>query len=69
MDRRSPDHAPSPALVAMVNVFVLVTSVTPLTSFVHDIIVVRTNEDAVGQQMKVKQLCIKWFQVEPGRTS
>lgn len=41
--------APPPALVAMVNVFVLVTSVEPLTSFLHDIAVVTTHLQPGGQ--------------------
>lgn len=60
-DSRSPDRTQSPALVAMVNVFVLVTSVTPLTAFMHDISVVWANQSAPGQQMKVKHLQMDLF--------
>ncbi|MEQ2233686.1 hypothetical protein ILYODFUR_024275, partial [Ilyodon furcidens] len=58
-DRRSPDQARSPALVAMVNVFVLVTSVTPLTSFIHDISVVMTNENVPGQQIEIRTFLLQ----------
>ncbi|XP_036005272.1 cadherin-like and PC-esterase domain-containing protein 1 isoform X2 [Fundulus heteroclitus] len=56
-DRRSPDR--SPALVALVNVFVLVTSVTPLTSFMHDVSVVMTHENAPGQQVKIRAFLVQ----------
>lgn len=49
----SPVEAPPPALVAMVNVYVLVTSVTPLTSFLHDVSVVMTNQEPRGRVTKV----------------
>ncbi|XP_041833792.1 cadherin-like and PC-esterase domain-containing protein 1 isoform X2 [Melanotaenia boesemani] len=49
----SPFQAPPPALVAMVNVYVLVTSVTPLTSFIHDISVVMTNQQLRGRSVKI----------------
>ncbi|XP_047245776.1 cadherin-like and PC-esterase domain-containing protein 1 isoform X3 [Girardinichthys multiradiatus] len=58
-DRRSPDQARSPALVAMVNVFVLVTSVTPLTSFIHDISVVMTNKNVPGQQIEIRTFLLQ----------
>lgn len=54
--RHSPDGAPPPALVAIVNVYVLVTSVKPLTSFLHDISVVTTNQEQRGRPTKVKHL-------------
>ncbi|XP_014876602.1 cadherin-like and PC-esterase domain-containing protein 1 isoform X2 [Poecilia latipinna] len=56
-----PSHAPSPALVAMVNVFVLVTSVTPLTSFLHDIIVVKASENDPGQQTQIRTFLLQRF--------
>ncbi|XP_023206089.1 cadherin-like and PC-esterase domain-containing protein 1 isoform X2 [Xiphophorus maculatus] len=56
-----PGHAPSPALVAMVNVFVLVTSVTPLTSFLHDVIVVKTSENDPGQQTQIRTFLLQRF--------
>uniref|UniRef100_A0A096MHN5 Cadherin like and PC-esterase domain containing 1 n=1 Tax=Poecilia formosa TaxID=48698 RepID=A0A096MHN5_POEFO len=56
-----PSHAPSPALVAMVNVFVLVTSVNPLTSFLHDIIVVKASENDPGQQTQIRTFLLQRF--------
>ncbi|XP_032444646.1 cadherin-like and PC-esterase domain-containing protein 1 isoform X2 [Xiphophorus hellerii] len=56
-----PGHAPSPGLVAMVNVFVLVTSVTPLTSFLHDVIVVKTSENDPGQQTQIRTFLLQRF--------
>ncbi|KAM4711919.1 cadherin-like and PC-esterase domain-containing protein 1 [Anableps anableps] len=56
------DHAPSPGhapLVAMVNVFVLVTSVRPLTSFLHEAGVVRTSENAAGQQTQIRTFLLQ----------
>lgn len=50
--------APPPALVVMVNVYVLVTSVKPLTSFLHDISVVTTNQEQRGQATEVEHLCL-----------
>lgn len=47
---------PPPALVAAVNVYVLVTSVNPLTSFLHDISVVTTNQEQRGRARKVRHL-------------
>lgn len=46
-------EAPPPGLVAMVNVYVLVTSVRPLTSFLHDVAVVTTNQEPRGRPVKV----------------
>ncbi|KAK5849502.1 hypothetical protein PBY51_009140 [Eleginops maclovinus] len=48
-DSPSPAGAPPPVLVAMVNVYILVTSVRPLTSFLHDISVVTTNQERRGR--------------------
>ncbi|XP_071358849.1 cadherin-like and PC-esterase domain-containing protein 1 isoform X2 [Trachinotus anak] len=56
-DSRSPVGAPPPALVAMVNVYVLVTSVRPLTSFLHDISVVTTNQELRGRPTKALPVC------------
>uniref|UniRef100_A0AAZ1X8Z0 Cadherin-like beta-sandwich-like domain-containing protein n=1 Tax=Oreochromis aureus TaxID=47969 RepID=A0AAZ1X8Z0_OREAU len=53
LDSFPDSQAPPPALVAMVNVYVLVTSVTPLTSFLHDISVVMTIQHPRGQPVKV----------------
>lgn len=50
--------APPPALVVMVNVYVLVTSVKPLTSFLHDISVVTTNQEQRGRATQVEHLCL-----------
>ncbi|XP_047431277.1 cadherin-like and PC-esterase domain-containing protein 1 isoform X2 [Mugil cephalus] len=47
-------QAPPPALVAMVNVYVLVTSVNPLTSFLHDVAVVTTNQQPRGRTLKLR---------------
>ncbi|XP_024913192.1 cadherin-like and PC-esterase domain-containing protein 1 isoform X2 [Cynoglossus semilaevis] len=47
------DRAPPPGLVAIINVYVLVTSLQPLTSFLHDIIVVTTNHEARGRPTKL----------------
>lgn len=56
-------RAPPPALVAMVNVYVLVTSVTPLTSFLHDIGVVTTNQQPRGRPVKLRDFLLQ--QLEP----
>uniref|UniRef100_A0A669F477 Cadherin like and PC-esterase domain containing 1 n=1 Tax=Oreochromis niloticus TaxID=8128 RepID=A0A669F477_ORENI len=53
LDSFPDSQAPPPALVAMVNVYVLVTSVSPLTSFLHDISVVMTIQHPRGQPVKV----------------
>ncbi|KAM8908307.1 cadherin-like and PC-esterase domain-containing protein 1 isoform 1-T1 [Spinachia spinachia] len=53
-DRHSPDGAPPTALVAIVNVYVLVTSVKPLTSFLHDVSVVMPNQEQLGQPTKLR---------------
>lgn len=50
--------APPPAQVVMVNVYVLVTSVKPLTSFLHDISVVTTNQEQRGRATEVEHLCL-----------
>ncbi|KAM9328427.1 LOW QUALITY PROTEIN: cadherin-like and PC-esterase domain-containing protein 1 [Pholidichthys leucotaenia] len=47
------------ALVAMVNVYVLVTSVTPLTSFLHDICVVTTNQQQRGRTVKHRDFLLQ----------
>lgn len=53
--------APPPVLVVMVNVYVLVTSVKPLTSFLHDISVVTTNQEQRGRATEVEHLCLSLF--------
>ncbi|XP_022611548.1 cadherin-like and PC-esterase domain-containing protein 1 [Seriola dumerili] len=58
-DRRSPARAPPPGLVTMVNVYILVTSVRPLTSFLHDISVVSTNQDPRGRPMKLRDFLLQ----------
>ncbi|KAK9526032.1 hypothetical protein VZT92_016691 [Zoarces viviparus] len=60
-DRHSPARAPPPALVAMVNTYVLVTSVKPLTSFLHDISVVTTNQEQRGRPMKLRNFLLQWL--------
>ncbi|XP_068611618.1 cadherin-like and PC-esterase domain-containing protein 1 [Brachionichthys hirsutus] len=54
-----PAEAPPPALVAMVNLYVLVTSMNPLTSFLHDISVVKTNEEPRGRATKLRKLLLQ----------
>lgn len=46
----------APSLTAMVNVYILVTSVNPLTSFLHDLSVVMTNQEQRGQLTQLKSL-------------
>ncbi|XP_074553825.1 cadherin-like and PC-esterase domain-containing protein 1 [Halichoeres trimaculatus] len=58
-DSNSPVGAPPPAVVAMVNVYVLVTSVNPLISFMHDISVVRTNQKPKGRAIKLKEFLLQ----------
>lgn len=53
-DSQSLVGASPPSLVAMVNVYILVTSVRPLTSFLHDTSVVTTSRELRGQLIKVK---------------
>ncbi|XP_073336316.1 cadherin-like and PC-esterase domain-containing protein 1 [Pagrus major] len=55
----SPVGAPPPALVAVVNVYVLVTSVNPLTSFLHDISVVTTNQEQRGRATKLRDFLLQ----------
>ncbi|CAB1345822.1 unnamed protein product, partial [Coregonus sp. 'balchen'] len=43
----------SPGLIATVTVYVLVTSVTPLTAFLHHTGLVRTNEDTDSHTTQV----------------
>ncbi|XP_029282294.1 cadherin-like and PC-esterase domain-containing protein 1 [Cottoperca gobio] len=56
---RSPVGAPPAALVAVVNVYVLVTSVKPLTSFLHDISVVTTNQKQGGRPKKLRHFLLQ----------
>ncbi|XP_070411485.1 cadherin-like and PC-esterase domain-containing protein 1 isoform X2 [Nothobranchius furzeri] len=58
-DGHFPSKAPLPVLVAMMNVYILVTSLTPLTSFLHDISVVMTNQDQYGQRMKIRDFLLQ----------
>ncbi|XP_030006780.1 cadherin-like and PC-esterase domain-containing protein 1 [Sphaeramia orbicularis] len=53
--------SPSPAFVAMVNVYVVVTSVNPLTAFLHDISVVMTNQEQTGQSTQLKSFLLQQF--------
>ncbi|CAK6983151.1 cadherin-like and PC-esterase domain-containing protein 1 isoform X1 [Scomber scombrus] len=64
-DSHSPVGAPLPGLVAMVNVYVLVTSLRPLTSFLHDISVVTTNQEGKGRPTKIMDFLLQQF----GQTS
>ncbi|KAM8740232.1 cadherin-like and PC-esterase domain-containing protein 1 isoform 2-T2 [Acanthopagrus schlegelii] len=50
---------PPPALVAVVNVYVLVTSVNPLISFLHDISVVTTNQEQRGRARKLRDFLLQ----------
>ncbi|XP_026218762.1 cadherin-like and PC-esterase domain-containing protein 1 isoform X2 [Anabas testudineus] len=54
-----PQDGPSPGLVAMVNVYILVTSVRPLTSFLHDISVVTTNQELRGRPTKLRNFLLQ----------
>ncbi|XP_018545055.1 cadherin-like and PC-esterase domain-containing protein 1 isoform X2 [Lates calcarifer] len=58
-DSRSPVGTPPPGLVATVNVHVLVTSVRPLTSFLHDISVVTTNQEPRGRPTKLRDFLLQ----------
>ncbi|XP_028307411.1 cadherin-like and PC-esterase domain-containing protein 1 isoform X2 [Gouania willdenowi] len=49
------------ALVAMVNVYLLVTSLNPLTAFLHDISVVRTNQQPRGWPVKLRDFLKQHF--------
>uniref|UniRef100_A0A4W5RYY5 Cadherin like and PC-esterase domain containing 1 n=1 Tax=Hucho hucho TaxID=62062 RepID=A0A4W5RYY5_9TELE len=49
----------SPGLVAMVTVYVLVTSVTPLTAFLHHTGLVRTNEDTDSHTTQLKTFLLQ----------
>nr|XP_046234976.1 cadherin-like and PC-esterase domain-containing protein 1 isoform X2 [Scatophagus argus] len=59
-DSHSPVGAPPP-LVAVVNVYVLVTSVNPLTSFLHDISVVMTRQEQRGRVTKLRNFLLYQF--------
>ncbi|XP_034528958.1 cadherin-like and PC-esterase domain-containing protein 1 [Notolabrus celidotus] len=52
-------RSPVGALDATVNVYVLVTSVNPLISFLHDIIVVRTNQEQRGRTIKLRDFLLQ----------
>lgn len=52
---------PSPAFVSMVNVYVVVTSVNPLTAFLHDISVAMTNQEQTGQPTQLKSFLLQQF--------
>ncbi|XP_068162506.1 cadherin-like and PC-esterase domain-containing protein 1 isoform X3 [Antennarius striatus] len=58
-DSPPPARAPPPALVAMVNLYVLVTSVKPLTSFLHDVSVVKTSQEPRGRVTKLRKLLLQ----------
>lgn len=60
-DSNLPDQAPPPALVAQMNVYVLVTSVTPLTSFLHDTSVVTTNQQPAARPVKLRDFLLEQF--------
>ncbi|XP_062339646.1 cadherin-like and PC-esterase domain-containing protein 1 [Osmerus eperlanus] len=50
----TPGSSPTPGLVAMVNVYVLVTSANPLTAFLHTTGLVRTREERYSQISQLK---------------
>ncbi|XP_026182295.1 cadherin-like and PC-esterase domain-containing protein 1 isoform X2 [Mastacembelus armatus] len=56
---QSPVGVPSPGLVAMVNVYVLVTSVRPLTAFLHDITVVTASQELRGRPTKLRNFLLQ----------
>ncbi|XP_023808151.1 cadherin-like and PC-esterase domain-containing protein 1 isoform X1 [Oryzias latipes] len=58
-DRSSPVDVLSPALVAMVNVYVLVTSVSPLTAFLHDVGVVVQSQQRQGRPLKIRDFLLQ----------
>ncbi|KAF0028691.1 hypothetical protein F2P81_017796 [Scophthalmus maximus] len=58
-DSPSPVQAQPPGLVAMVNVYVLVTLIRPLTSFLHNIVVVTTPEEQRGQPRKLRDFLLQ----------
>ncbi|KAM4614944.1 cadherin-like and PC-esterase domain-containing protein 1 [Polymixia lowei] len=58
-DRPLMSPSTAPGLVAMVNVYVLVTSATPLTAFLHESGVVRTSEELNGQTTQLKTFLLK----------
>lgn len=55
---QSPVGAPPLGLVAMVNVYVLVTSLRPLTSFLHDISIVTTNQEQRGRPTQLRNFLL-----------
>ncbi|XP_029902090.1 cadherin-like and PC-esterase domain-containing protein 1 isoform X2 [Myripristis murdjan] len=58
-DRYSASPPKPPGLIAMVNVYVLVTSASPLTAFLHERCVVRTNEELSGQTTQLKTFLLQ----------
>nr|XP_020469112.1 cadherin-like and PC-esterase domain-containing protein 1 isoform X2 [Monopterus albus] len=58
-DSQSLVGASPPSLVAMVNVYILVTSVRPLTSFLHDTSVVTTSRELRGQLIKLRNFLLQ----------
>ncbi|XP_029351193.1 cadherin-like and PC-esterase domain-containing protein 1 [Echeneis naucrates] len=55
----SPAGAPPTGLVAMVNVYVLVTSIRPLISFLHDTSVVTTYQEQGGRARKLRDFLLQ----------
>ncbi|KAM7367453.1 hypothetical protein PAMP_015353 [Pampus punctatissimus] len=58
-DGKSPVGAPPPGLVAMVNVYIVVTSLRPLTSFLHNISVVTTNQEPTGRPTQLRNFLLQ----------
>ncbi|KAM8883426.1 cadherin-like and PC-esterase domain-containing protein 1 isoform 1-T1 [Synchiropus picturatus] len=54
-----PGAAAPPGLVAMVNVYIVVTSIKPLTSFLHDMVVVTTNQEKRGRAVQLISFLVK----------
>lgn len=55
-DSLSPAGTPPLRLVAMANVYVVVTSLKPLIAFMHDVIVMTTNQELKGRPTQVGQV-------------
>ncbi|XP_036066152.1 cadherin-like and PC-esterase domain-containing protein 1 isoform X1 [Oryzias melastigma] len=58
--RSSPVDVLSPTLVAMVNVYVLVTSVSPLTAFLHDVgVAMQSGQQRRGRPVKIREFLLQ----------
>lgn len=61
VNSHSANEDPPPDLVSMVNAYVLVTSLNPLISFMHDISVVMTNQEQRGRTIKLRDFLLQRF--------